>query len=66
LQQLATDPKRFPKKTGQLRDARAADLTVQPGVVWRAVFAIDEQQKLVRVISIGPHDEAYRDAGRRS
>jgi hypothetical protein len=66
FEQLATDPKRFSKKAGLLQNVRAARLILQPGVAWRAVFTIDDSQMLVRVIALGPHDDAYRDATRRA
>lgn len=62
---LEYNPKQFPKKHGKLKDARAADVTFGDGIVWRAVFTLDEEARLVKVLSLGPHDEAYEDAKRR-
>ncbi|GAC1548103.1 MAG: hypothetical protein NVS2B17_32670 [Candidatus Velthaea sp.] len=62
---LEIDPKRFPKKQGRLRDARAARLKFADGVVWRAVFTLDEPARIVRLIALAPHDDAYADAVRR-
>ena len=61
---LASDPKRFPKKQGKLKDARAADVRFG-AFVWRAVYTIDEDEHSVRVLSLGPHDRAYEDAEKR-
>jgi hypothetical protein len=62
---LETDPKQFAKKQGKLKAARAATLIYADGIVWRAVFVLDEKMQRVRVIALGPHDEAYKDAERR-
>jgi hypothetical protein len=35
------------------------------GVEWRAVYTLDEAQRHVLILSLGPHDEAYADARRR-
>jgi mRNA-degrading endonuclease RelE of RelBE toxin-antitoxin system len=62
--QLAINPKQFEKKQGKLKKARAAQLK-RLGDAWRAVFTIDEERRIVRVLSLGPHDEAYAEAARR-
>jgi len=62
--ELATNPKQFERKQGKLRKARAAPLKWL-GDAWRAVFTIDEERRIVRVLSLGPHDEAYAEAARR-
>ena len=59
---LARNPKRFPKKHGKLKEARAAEAHFADGVTWRAVFIVNEEARTVRVIGLGPHDVAYRDA----
>jgi hypothetical protein len=61
---LELDPKRFPKKHGRLKGARAAPLTFR-GTAWRAVFTLDETARIVRVWALGPHDRAYDEAVRR-
>jgi hypothetical protein len=62
---LATNPKQFEKKRGPLRDCRAVDVTFRDGIVWRAVFVLDESARCVRVLALGPHDAAYADVIRR-
>jgi hypothetical protein len=41
---LETDPKQFPKKKGKLETARAAPVTYADGIVWRAVYTVDERR----------------------
>jgi hypothetical protein len=62
---LKSNPKQFPKKNGPLKDARAADLRFAEGVVWRAVFTVDESGRTVKVLSLSRHDVAYNEATRR-
>jgi hypothetical protein len=62
---LASNPKQFPKKSGKLKDARATHLRFADGVEWVAVYSIDEKNRVVRVLSLGPHDRAYEDAEKR-
>ncbi len=62
---LENQPKQFEKKRGKLKDARAAEVQFSDGVAWRAVFLIDEDRRVVRVLALGPHDTAYADAQRR-
>ncbi len=38
------------------------DATFADGVVWRAVFYLDERNRTVNVLAFGPHDSAYADA----
>lgn len=64
LAALRHDPKRFPKKSGSLQTARAAKLRFR-GTAWRAVFTLDEERRIVKVWSLGPHDRAYAEAERR-
>ena len=64
LAALQHDPKRFPKKSGPLRDARAAKLRFR-GAAWRLVFTLDEERRAVKVLALGPHDRAYAEAERR-
>jgi hypothetical protein len=64
--QLASNPKQFPKKSGKLATMRAAEIRFADGVVWRAVFELSESERVVRVLALGPHDEAYEAAQRRS
>lgn len=61
---LLDDPKQFPKKQGALATARAAGL-FRKGVAFRAVFTIDESKRMIDVLAIAPHDEAYALASRR-
>lgn len=61
---LKANPKQFPKKQGALKSARAADLKFE-NVTFRAVFILDEAARLVFVLSLDPHDEAYGKAERR-
>lgn len=63
---LRTDPKQFPKKKGKLKERRAASIKFADGVAWRAVFSVDDATGIVRVLALGPHDEAYAKAERRS
>jgi mRNA-degrading endonuclease RelE of RelBE toxin-antitoxin system len=64
LAALKRDPKRFPKKSGPLQAARAVKLRFR-GAAWRAVFTLDEDLRVVTVLSLGPHDRAYTEAQRR-
>jgi hypothetical protein len=60
--ELETNPKQFPKKKGKLKDARAADVSFADGVTWRAVFTLVEDTRIVKVLSLAPHDVAYDEA----
>jgi hypothetical protein len=62
---LITDPKRHPKKIGRNAGKRAVPLKFR-GKAWRAVFTVDENSRGVRVQSLGPHDQAYKDAEKRN
>ena len=61
---LRANPKQFPKKHGKLADARSADLKFE-NVTYRAVFTLDEAARIVYVLSLDPHDVAYKKAVRR-
>lgn len=61
---LENNPYGFPKKLGKLRDAYAAPLKFA-NVTWRAVFLVDDRERRVEVVGLGPHDQAYADAERR-
>jgi mRNA-degrading endonuclease RelE of RelBE toxin-antitoxin system len=64
---LEANPKQFPKKSGKLKTARAAELKFK-GVTYRAVFVLDESARVVSVLALDPHDAAYKSAiarGRR-
>ncbi len=65
LDALEINPKQYPKKTGELKGRRAAPVVFRDGIVWRAVFEIDEKRRVVRILSLGPHDRAYDDAKKR-
>jgi len=65
LAALEANPKQFPMKRGKLKNARAADVTFRNGVVWRAVFTLDEPSRVVRLLALGPHDTAYSESERR-
>lgn len=65
LDELEIDPKRYPKKQGRLRAARALPLRYSQSVVWRMVYTIDERARVVRIVGLGPHDRAYEEAERR-
>jgi mRNA-degrading endonuclease RelE of RelBE toxin-antitoxin system len=65
IETLRDNPKTYPKKSGSLKDARAASLRFADGVAWRAVYTIDERNGIVFIVSIGPHDVAYAEAKRR-
>ena len=62
---LASEPKQYPKKSGKLKDARAAHVRFADGVEWVAVYTIDEDERSIRVLSFGPHNRAYVDAEKR-
>jgi mRNA-degrading endonuclease RelE of RelBE toxin-antitoxin system len=62
--ELESNPKQFPSKTDELAGARAADLRYR-GKTWRVVFDVDDDFFEVRILAIGPHDKAYREAARR-
>lgn len=53
----------FELKRGDLAGLRAFDLSHPSG--WRAPFTLDAERRIVKVLSIGPHDDAYRAAKRR-
>jgi len=61
---LEADPKRYEKKSGDLADARSYRLRYR-NAAWRAVFTVDDNTRVVRIIALDRHDEAYRQAGRR-
>jgi hypothetical protein len=63
--ELRSNPKQFPKKSGRLKNARAAPLRYRGRHSWRAVFVLDECAREVFVLSLGPHDHAYEAAVRR-
>jgi hypothetical protein len=65
IEELKRDPKRHPKKSGDLRSARAAPLRFADGAAWRAVYTVDEESRTVMIASLGPHDVAYAEAKRR-
>jgi mRNA-degrading endonuclease RelE of RelBE toxin-antitoxin system len=66
IAELQRNPKQFPKKSGQLRTLRAASLRYRETAAWRLVFQVDEHLREVYIVSVGPHDEAYEVAVRRS
>lgn len=61
---LQRDPNAYPLKKGKLAEARAYHIEYR-GATWRAVFIVDDDLAEVRVISFGPHDQAYAQAERR-
>ncbi|MBC5809376.1 MAG: type II toxin-antitoxin system RelE/ParE family toxin [Candidatus Eremiobacteraeota bacterium] len=65
IDNLAINPKQYPKKQGKLKTARAAPLHYSDGVTWRAVYIVDDAARTVFVIALGPHDTAYQQAVRR-
>jgi hypothetical protein len=62
---LRRDPKQYPKKTGALQKARAANLRFRGRESWRAVFIVHEAERRVHIIALAPHDRAYDQALRR-
>ena len=62
VRELKVNPKQFPKKTGKLKAARAAPIKFADGIEWRAVFTLNEDERIVRVIALDPHDTAYETA----
>jgi hypothetical protein len=62
---LETNPKQYPKKQGKLKNLRAADVQHR-NVTFRAVFAVDEVARVIKVLSFAKHDVAYaRAVGRK-
>jgi hypothetical protein len=61
---LEANPKQFPKKQGKLKSARAAHLKFK-NTMYCAVFILDEAARVVLVLSLDPHDEAYLKATHR-
>ncbi len=61
---LETNPKQFKKKRGPIAGTRAAALKYH-NVAYRADFILDEAARVVFVLSLDPHDEAYQKARRR-
>lgn len=64
IDELETNPKQFPPKTGKLAGARAADVLYR-GATWRVIFDVDDDYLEVTILAIAPHDVAYREAERR-
>jgi hypothetical protein len=50
-------------KSGNLDHIRAASTTYR-GKAWPLPFTLIEDERVVLILAIGRHDEAYRDAGR--
>jgi hypothetical protein len=44
---------------------RAVELLFADGIVWRAVFTVDEPTRTVTILAVAPHDRAYEEAARR-
>jgi mRNA-degrading endonuclease RelE of RelBE toxin-antitoxin system len=65
ISELEIDPKRYPKKQGKLKSARAAPLRYSKAVTWRAVYTVDDVARVVLMIALGPHDQAYHEAEHR-
>jgi mRNA-degrading endonuclease RelE of RelBE toxin-antitoxin system len=65
IEELKRDPKRHPKKRGELQGVRSAPLRFADGITWRAVYTVDEESRTVMIVSLGPHDLAYAEAKRR-
>jgi mRNA-degrading endonuclease RelE of RelBE toxin-antitoxin system len=63
IAELERDPKQFPTKGEKLKGVRAAALRYR-GSAWRMPFTLDEDARVVTILVIGPHNEAYRDAAR--
>jgi mRNA-degrading endonuclease RelE of RelBE toxin-antitoxin system len=59
VEQLEENPKRFPKKQGKLKRARAAQLK-HLNVVYRVAFVIEEARRSVRIVACSLHDQAYK------
>lgn len=59
IDDLEVNPKRFPKKKGNFSHTRAYRLRYR-GVQWRALFILDEEQKIVTVFRLVPRNIAYR------
>ena len=64
IDQLETNPKQFPPKTGKLAGTRAAEVFYREDT-WRLIFDLDDEYLEVTILAIGPHDVAYRQAQRR-
>ncbi len=64
IEDLESDPKRFAKKSGDLAEARSYRLSYRSSA-WRAVFVVDDVARVVKIIALDRHDEAYRQASRR-
>lgn len=65
IEALRANPKQFTKKHGRLAGARAVHLKFD-NVEFVAVFTLDEARREVRVLSLDPHDTAYKKAVRRA
>jgi len=61
---LEANPKQFPKKNGPLKECRAAPLKFK-GNSFRAVFILNETARIVFILAIDSHDDAYDKAIRR-
>jgi mRNA-degrading endonuclease RelE of RelBE toxin-antitoxin system len=64
VEELKRNPLHFPTKRGNLKNARAANLSFQ-GSSWRLVFVVSVVEHRVRILAVGPHDVAYDRAARR-
>lgn len=65
ITKIENEPKQFEKKRGKLKDARSADVRFSDGIAWRAMFVVDDDNRVVRVLALAPHHVAYEDAQRR-
>ncbi len=62
--EIRLSPRSFPPKHDELDGARSAHITFR-GKTWCIVYDVDEDYFEVMILSIGPHDIAYREAARR-
>ncbi len=62
--ELENNPKQFPKKLGALSNTRAAKMRFR-NVTYRLVYTLDETARVVKILSIDAHDQAYIKAARR-
>lgn len=64
--QLENNPELGHILTGSLRGYRALEFTVKGSGAFRALYSIDQDQRVCAVFMVGPHEGIYARAERRS
>ncbi len=61
---LEQDPHKGHTLTGSLKGARALEFSL-PGGAYRAVYVVEERERVCLVFILGPHEGIYQKAERR-